>query len=327
MKIIKKTLIPRNNYFISFFSRVFTRIVHPNIIEYQDFYFDDINYYIIFDHSDKHNSTLKNQLDLFKNNFELKVKEVIQQVLNGLLHLHVLNIIYRNVALENILVSANNKGKINIKLMDLEKSINSESEENSSGNVYEKLEYGKYYMSPEALRKVYSEKSDVWSAGVLLYYLLYGFFPFEGDSIDEIYSKIKKGNFTLPDKNRKGTIISLQARDLVSKMLLFFPKDRPNTYQCLQHSWFDKDIIPKERNGVIALIRYTIILIIRNIFHKNDFKGVNMLFNKLKAEKGKVYINDLYSYLSEPLSRNQRAGFSVDNDLTYSDFCKYFFNF
>ena len=108
MKIIKKTLIPRNNYFISFFSRVFTRIVHPNIIEYQDFYFDDINYYIIFDHSDKHNSTLKNQLDLFKNNFELKVKEVIQQVLNGLLHLHVLNIIYRNVALENILVSANN---------------------------------------------------------------------------------------------------------------------------------------------------------------------------------------------------------------------------
>jgi len=39
---------------------------------------------------------------------------------------------------------------------------------------------------------------DVWSLGIMLYKMLYGVFPFEGESRKEIFEKIKKGEFDFP---------------------------------------------------------------------------------------------------------------------------------
>lgn len=47
------------------------------------------------------------------------------------------------------------------------------------------------YVAPEVLLGSYSEKVDVWSAGVLLHNLLVGFLPFNGDSLEAVFEAVK----------------------------------------------------------------------------------------------------------------------------------------
>lgn len=59
-----------------------------------------------------------------------------------------------------------------------------------------------YYIAPEVLKRNYNEKCDVWSIGVLMFILLTGKPPFNGDTDKEILSFVEKG---VPDKRRKIT--------------------------------------------------------------------------------------------------------------------------
>ena len=47
-----------------------------------------------------------------------------------------------------------------------------------------------YFLSPEILKKVYGKECDMWSLGILLYLLLSGEFPFDGNSRVEVFEKI-----------------------------------------------------------------------------------------------------------------------------------------
>jgi calcium-dependent protein kinase len=55
-----------------------------------------------------------------------------------------------------------------------------------------------YYLAPEMIGKSYDAKVDVWACGIILYILLAGYPPFDGDDDDEILSKIKKGKLEFP---------------------------------------------------------------------------------------------------------------------------------
>ena len=57
-----------------------------------------------------------------------------------------------------------------------------------------------YYIAPEVLNESYDEKCDIWSCGVILYILLCGYPPFNGDSDAEIMKSVKSGKFDFPSK-------------------------------------------------------------------------------------------------------------------------------
>ena len=50
-------------------------------------------------------------------------------------------------------------------------------------------------MAPEVLLQNYDQKCDVWSCGVLMYILLCGYPPFNGDDDEEIIENIRSGEF------------------------------------------------------------------------------------------------------------------------------------
>lgn len=52
-------------------------------------------------------------------------------------------------------------------------------------------------MAPEMFTEEYNEKCDIWSAGVVLYILLSGKPPFDGETDDDIFESIKKGTYSL----------------------------------------------------------------------------------------------------------------------------------
>lgn len=93
-----------------------------------------------------------------------------------------------------------------------------------------------YYIAPEVLDRNYDQKCDIWSIGVILYILLCGYPPFNGDTDSEIIAKIQKGKFSFPKE--EWSSISKEAKDLIKLMLNKNPKKRPSARELLQHSWF-----------------------------------------------------------------------------------------
>lgn len=73
------------------------------------------------------------------------------------------------------------------------------------------------YVAPEVLSGNYSEKVDIWSAGILLHALLAGVLPFQGDSLDAVFEQIK--NVKLDFHTGIWESISKPARDLIERIL------------------------------------------------------------------------------------------------------------
>merc|ERR1719401_2694297 len=51
------------------------------------------------------------------------------------------------------------------------------------------------YMAPEVIERSYTSTCDVWSCGVIMYYLLCGYEPFMGKTDDDIRAKVRSGKF------------------------------------------------------------------------------------------------------------------------------------
>lgn len=91
------------------------------------------------------------------------------------------------------------------------------------------------YMSPEVVLKQEYEglPSDIWSCGVLLYTMLCGTFPFKGSGDRDLYKRITKGTYYVPD------FVSEDAKRLLSKMLVLEPSKRATARELLVDKWLN----------------------------------------------------------------------------------------
>lgn len=80
------------------------------------------------------------------------------------------------------------------------------------------------YLSPEVIKAEGNvcPKSDIWSLGILLYLLGYGFVPFQAKNMQSLYNKIIIGKFKFPECE----FLSPDFRDLVQRMLVVDIKER-----------------------------------------------------------------------------------------------------
>jgi calcium-dependent protein kinase len=70
-----------------------------------------------------------------------------------------------------------------------------------------------YFISPEVLKGMYGKECDMWSIGVIMFILLSGDFPFDGDSRAEVFEKIQYGRYSFD--NHVWEEISDQAKELI----------------------------------------------------------------------------------------------------------------
>ena len=79
-------------------------------------------------------------------------------------------------------------------------------------------------MSPEILKETYDHRCDLWSAGVVLYILVSGVAPFDGESEEEVYKRIRSLDYSLAGKCVVMLVpelddVSLLLKDLIKKLL------------------------------------------------------------------------------------------------------------
>ena len=99
------------------------------------------------------------------------------------------------------------------------------------------------YCSPEVVDDLYDEKCDEWACGVLMYLLISGEPPFDGETEEEIFKKIKKCqyNFSSPLFNN----VSNNCKDLIRKLLQPKTQRRIKAIDALKHPFFTESFNPE----------------------------------------------------------------------------------
>jgi len=139
-----------------------------------------------------------------------------------------MNVAHRDLKPENILIDFARQGQI--KVIDFGTSHHFNENDHEMHNVFGTP----YYIAPEVLQGNYTEKCDLWSIGVILYILLCGCPPFSG-SEQAVLKKVERGAWTF--KEPIWEAVSLEAKDLVTKLLEKSPQERTSAKEALQHPW------------------------------------------------------------------------------------------
>ena len=93
-------------------------------------------------------------------------------------------------------------------------------------------------MSPEVIKRSYDKQCDLWSVGVITYFLLTARMPFNAKNDKDIFSKIIAGEYSYPAWTEKG--LSDMAKDFIDSLLVVDPKKRLTAKQALSHVFIRK---------------------------------------------------------------------------------------
>ena len=231
MKIIKKRKNRKNDEKeILNEIEILKKLDHPKILKVIDFYSTLKKYYIITEYC--HEGELFNEIIKVGKFDEGQAAFIINQILKAITYCHKMNIIHRDIKPENIMITNREKnGCLQVKLIDFGTAKIFEK-----GHQENKYVGSSYYMAPEIIKRKYDEKCDLWSIGVIMYILLTGRPPFDGNDDDEILENVKKGVF---DKSSYPyPLLSSQSKDLIDKLLQYDPKKRISADQAIEHPWF-----------------------------------------------------------------------------------------
>ena len=206
---------------------------HPNIVKIYEIYESQRSLYIVMEEC-KGGEVFDRIIDHIqsKNMYSEKdAAEMLLQVMSAVEYCHNNGICHRDLKPENLLYLRAGSEKNNpIRVIDFGLSQVISPEKKLKTRVGTA-----YYVSPEILKGDYTEKCDVWSAGVILYIFLSGDPPFNGPNDSAIYSKIAQMKFTFPEQ--KWSSISKEAKDLITHMIAPEPQ-RYTAKQVIEHPWF-----------------------------------------------------------------------------------------
>ena len=284
---------------------------HPNIIKIYEIYESKKSLYLVmeeckggevFDRIIEHiqSKTMYSEKD---------AAEILKQVMSAVEYCHNNGICHRDLKPENLLYLNPGAEKGNpIKVIDFGLSQIISPEKRLKTKVGTA-----YYVSPEILKGDYTEKCDVWSAGVILYIFLSGDPPFNGPSDSDIYNKISKMKFTFPEKKWK--TISNEAKDLIIHMIA--PENQRYTAkQVLEHPWFkNASNVPLSALNFDtayfidyfrgSTLKKMSLLYIASRLDENEIENLKKAFEAFDNQKdGQITYNELKRGLIQLKSRN-----------------------
>ncbi|XP_051058307.1 calcium/calmodulin-dependent protein kinase type IV isoform X1 [Phodopus roborovskii] len=226
LKVLKKTV---DKKIVRTEIGVLLRLSHPNIIKLKEIFETPTEISLVLE--------LVTGGELFDRIVEKgyyserDAADAVKQILEAVAYLHENGIVHRDLKPENLLY-ATPAPDAPLKIADFGLSKIVEHQ------VLMKTVCGTPgYCAPEILRGcAYGPEVDMWSVGIITYILLCGFEPFYDERGDQfMFRRILNCEyyFISPWWDE----VSLNAKDLVRKLIVLDPKKRLTTFQALQHPW------------------------------------------------------------------------------------------
>lgn len=232
---------------------------HPNIVRIFDFFDEDDDVYIVMEYVE--GKTLK---ELVQASGKMSVNNAIkyvEQICDALNYAHSQNIIHRDIKPQNIIIDADGTAKI----IDFGIAKSKLSEETKTKSFFGSL----YFVSPEQISgEQITEKTDIYSTGILLYYLLAGDFPFKGEKeydvaishmekpIERITTKVSDVpqsvenviiKATYKNPNNRYQTIGIMEQDLYSA--LSFDRENESPMTLNEQEYKEKLLTPNNKNN------------------------------------------------------------------------------
>ena len=201
-----------------------SELSHPNIVSVLDVGTDHGLPYMVMEYVD--GPDLK---EYIRQNAPLDLHEVIRimdQILSAVALAHKHNVIHRDLKPQNILMDK--RGNIKIADFGIAVALNQSSVTQTNsvmGSVH--------YMSPEQTRGgLVTKQSDIYSLGIILYELITGTVPFNGDTPVSI--ALKHAQEPIPSIRKKDQSVPQALENVVLKATAKDPRDRYATAQAMQ---------------------------------------------------------------------------------------------
>ncbi|KAJ8905010.1 hypothetical protein NDN08_001522 [Rhodosorus marinus] len=164
------------------------------------------------------------------------LRNVFKQLLAAVDELHNAKIAHRDIAPDNILITAGNR----VVLVDFGNAVcleNKATGTSSAGTLA--------FQAPEVASKLPTMDlyaADVWAVGVTLFFCICGRLPIQESSLMQTLLKVKSGDIAIPDNIQDAT------RDMLTALLEPNVSARPSAKEALGHVWFDlgDDVFPEE---------------------------------------------------------------------------------
>lgn len=214
---------------------------HPNIIQLDECFEDSGNIYLVMERCD--GGRLSDRISEAGHLSEVEAAIVMDQLLRSLHYMHGSKICHRDLKPQNLLFQA--RGPIercSLKVIDFGLSRRFEHQQ-----VLTTKAGTSYYISPQVLSGKYNFMSDLWSCGVIMFELIGGYKPFDGDTDAEVLSKIRAASFAFGAPTWRD--VSEEAKGVVRMLLKMNPLERYTAEQALATQWVESRV-PKSQQQV-----------------------------------------------------------------------------
>jgi serine/threonine protein kinase len=158
------------------------------------------------------------------------------QIANALSYLHSMGIIHRDLKPDNVLITKDG----HVKLTDfglsyhglMGRQVAKDSDIVESASLVGTPDY----TAPEiVLRESHSFGVDWWALGIMIYEFVFGTPPFHADEVSEIYARIVRGRYAIPEE------VSPECLDIIARLLSPAVEKRlgaGGSQEVLSHPWF-----------------------------------------------------------------------------------------
>ena len=201
-------------------------INHINISQFIEYFEDKVNNYIVTDYLD--GPSLESEIKTKGFIPEDRAKKLSKQIIDALVYLHVNNFAHGSIHPDNILINYSN-GKEIIRLDNIMNIIL-----NGRTEIIKNFKNPNNWVPPEVLSGeiCYGVHLDDWAVGLLIFYMLSGFHPYDNIPESNLLLHIKEKSLIKPEK------MSTTAFSLIEKMLCPNPVRRFSSMQAQPHFWF-----------------------------------------------------------------------------------------